>query len=184
MDLAKIFDNQREDFLQDIDALYDFLASYSGTEFEALDYEYWDFEFLNNSENYNIFPSVIEYETFLKFAENYEIKEFFYDESEQIQQSGTLVAKDDFEMKDEIFPFLTVYLFETYNNFFLPIASYEAMEQILENAERVGVELPDLPTEDDYLATVKFYWQFCASVMDWIIKNGLSQSEVCARLYQ
>lgn len=184
MDLIKIFDNQREGFLQDLDGLYEFLASYWENEFEAQDYEYWDFEFVNNSDAFNIFPSVIEYETFMKFAENYEIQEFFFDESEQIKHDGILVAKDDFETKDEIFPFLTVYLFETYNNFFLPIASYEAMERILDNAKAMGVELPALPDEDNYLATVSFYWDFCGAVMDWMIKNGVSQSEVCGKLYQ
>ncbi len=184
MDLAKIFDNKRDGFLDDIDALYDFLSSYEDNNFESQDYEYWDFEFVCNSENFNIFPTVIEYETFMKFAESYEIQEFFFDDDEQVKHEGILVAKDDFEMKDEIFPFLTVYLFETYNSFFLPIASYEAMDRILDNAREMGVNVPDLPEEDDYLATVSFYWEFCGAVMDWMIKNGVSQADACAALYK
>lgn len=184
MELAEIFDNKREDFLTDIHTLYEFLASFGENNFETQDYEYWDFEFVNNSENFNIFPNVIEYESFIDFAANYEIQEFFFDDNEQIQHEGILVAKDDMEMKDEIFPFLTVYLFETYNSFFLPLASYEAMDIILHNAREMGVNVPELPGEDDYLATVSFYWEFCGVVMDWMIKNGISQADACAGLYK
>ena len=80
--IIKLFDTNSDDF--DESTLFKYFESLGNTNDNVDEYDFWSFKFFVNQEQDNILPQNINFDEFLKFVSNYELKDYYYDDNNEL----------------------------------------------------------------------------------------------------
>ncbi len=141
--IIKLFDTNSDDF--DENALFKYFESLGNTNDDVDEYAFWSFKFYINQEQDNIFPSNINFDEFLKFVSEYELKDYYYNDNDELLGSEDLiVAKDNFRTKMWMMHYLSIFLYQFYDGLFFPILYPRRFDIIQKNCDALGIDLPEI----------------------------------------
>ena len=180
--IIKLFDTNSDDF--DENALFKYFESLGNTNDDVDEYAFWSFKFYINQEQDNILPSNINFDEFLKFVSEYELKDYYYNDNDELLGSEDLiVAKDNFRTKMWMMHYLSIFLYQFYDGLFFPILYPRRFDIIQKNCDALGIDLPEMPRSKDYMEYILYYWDLCSTLCEFQEDNNLTRAEVCAALY-
>jgi hypothetical protein len=180
--IIKLFDTNSDDF--DESTLFKYFESLGNTNDNVDEYDFWSFKFFVNQEQDNILPQNINFDEFLKFVSNYELKDYYYDDNNELLGGEDLIfGKDDYRNKMWMMVHLSIFLYQFYDGLFFPILYPRRFDIIQKNCDALGIELPEIPRSKDYMEYILYYWDLCESLSEFKEDNNLTRAEVCAALY-
>lgn len=178
----KLFDPTPEDFDQAVTEIARFSAKWGNLLTEDLFLD-WFFTYQINLYERNILEDEYDRNSFEKFVESYDIKDFSIENDEVVwQESALIMSADEFRKKAATTEALSLLLYYR-DSFFKPLLIPSRFDFFQKSCDALGIELPLLPRTSKYKEYLMYYYDICKALNSFQEEYGLTDAELCACVY-
>lgn len=94
-----------------------------------------------------------------------------------------LIGKQDYEYTLDFIPFISLWLYYKYPDYFKPYFYVRKFYDLTKIADSFSIDLPAVPFKKDKRERVKYYFELCKLFSAFQSENNLTNEEFCAFLY-
>ena len=125
-------------------------------------------------------------EDFEKFVDNFQIWLYTVDDKGALKlldgSRDVLIRKEDYRRKAASIDTMSVFLYFNHP-YFKPVLLGDCFNNIQENCDALGIDLPSFPKAHDYKAAIMWYYDLCAVFNEFQKQYEMSDHEFCACFY-
>jgi len=133
----------------------------------------------------NFVPNKMNRDEFWKFICEFDLDHYCcvdFDENPILIDGDKYLMADELENKLYHIDSISIFL-STVNSFFKPLLYRKRVDITLRNSKILGIDLPPIPSSDDYKDLFLYYYDICEIWNEFQKKNSLTFEEFCGCLY-
>lgn len=147
---------------------------------------YWIDDFWANIIGRNLAPEKWTRDTYAQFIENLNILEPTYDDKGNVSfpenNIRIVLGKNEYRAKASLTDIYSLVLYYYFKEF-KPVLIKARFDIFQRNCDLLGINLPNIPRSKNHFEYCMYYWDICETLNNFQNENGLSDSELCACVY-